>query len=222
MKKHINIPAWWIIIMIISLGLSIVAIIISNSDNRGDCELIYDYTKVTEFVGLLVTILGVVFSLYFIIVGLKASDVEKEVSKMLGQIEKIEDEITQKQSQINSVKKQANSVKEQVDNAIIVEMNQQDEMYGHLLHQAGLIADDRERKRTEDSLNLSRARLATKSKFLSKDIRMKRMPLLEMLGDSTDIADLERIINDLTEDKDIKELAKMMKDAIENRLGSNT
>ena len=169
MKKNINIPAWWKIMAILSLGLSIGAIIIANSDNRGDCEMIYDYTKVTEFVGLLVTILGVVFSLYFVIVGLKASDTEKEVAKILKQIENIENEIIQKQSQINSVEKQANSIKEQVDNTIKVEMNQQDEMYGHLLHQAGLIENDRERTRTEDSLNLSRARLATKSKYLSKE-----------------------------------------------------
>lgn len=217
MKRNANLPAWWILIAILSLGLSIGAIIIANSDNRCNCEMYYDYEKVTEFVGLLVTVLGVVFSLYFVVVGLKASDAEKEISKILEQIREIENTIIQKQSQINSVEVQADSIKAQIDNAIIVELNQQDEMYGHLLHQASLIRDDKERTKTENSLNLSRAQLATKFKYLSKDKRMQRMSPLEVLGGLTDVDDLDKIIQDPTEDKDIKNLAEVIKKEIEHR-----
>ena len=121
-------------------------------------------------------------------------------------------EIKKKQFQIESVKKQT-------ENAIKVEMDQQDEMYGHLLEQAKNNSDTNKRKRTIDALNLSRARLATKSRFLSKNKRLQRMSALDILGDTTDITDLVKIINDSTEDKEIIESAKMRKEEIEKRLG---
>ena len=106
-----------------------------------------------------------------------------------------------------------------MESVIKVEMNQQDELYGHLIDQAKNIADTNKRKRTIDALTLSRARLATKSKFLSTEKRLQRMSALDVFGDMTDINDLERVINDPSEDKNIIKSAKMRKEEIEKRLG---
>lgn len=213
MKKYDGVPVWIIFTAVgFSIGISIWALIMANSEPYSFFRYEFNYTKLVELSGLMFSVIGVIFTVYFVVIGINAKEIEKKISKRQEQIEKLDKEIKNEQSQIKSVKKQ-------IENVIESEMNQQDEMYGHLLDQAKNISDANKRKRTIDSLNLSRARLATRSKFLSKNKRLQRMPLLDMLGDSTDIADLVRIINDPSEDKDIIESTKMRKEAIEKRLG---
>lgn len=213
MKKYDGVPVWIIFTVTgLSLGISVLSLIMANSKPFSFFQLEFDYTKLVELTGLIFSVIGVVFTVYFVIIGINAKEIEKEISKRKEQIEKLDKEIKKKQFQIESVKKQT-------ENAIKVEMDQQDEMYGHLLEQAKNNSDTNKRKRTIDALNLSRARLATKSRFLSKNKRLQRMSALDILGDTTDITDLVKIINDSTEDKEIIESAKMRKEEIEKRLG---
>ena len=198
--KYVRVPIWSIVIvLILSLGISSWALVVANSDVRGDCELVYNYAKVIEFAGLIFTVIGVVFALFFVIVGVNANKIRKELNS-------IDESVTDKKKQIE-------------DDLKRIESENLHNMYGHMLDMAKYITDKKERKRKMDSLTLSRARLATQSRLLSKDKRLQRMPALDLLGNMDDITDLNKIINDSTEDKEIIESAKMRKEEIGKRLG---
>lgn len=200
--KYVRLPLWGIVgVLTLSLGFSIWALIIANSDDRGNCEMILNYTKVIELAGLIFTVVGVVFSLFFVIVGINANRIRKDINS-------IDENITEKAALIEKELKGIES-----DNLY--------NMYGHLLDMAKYINGKKERERKINSLTLARARLTTQSNLLSKDKRLQRMPALDLLGTLEDIADLDKIINSPTEDDEIIESAKIRKEEIKQRLGIN-
>ena len=149
-------------------------------------------------VSILVTVMGVVFALYFVIISIDASKQEKELKR-------IEKKIAKKQTEI---KKEIETI--QVDHL--------DKMYSHLIELAKEInTDASKRKKMQESVGHSRAELATQSKFLSLEVRKQRITELGELGNQSDIADLERIIEDSTENEEIKELAWGIRDKILGR-----
>ena len=185
--------------VLLSLGMSIWALIIANVDS----PLAFKEDKVITFAGLLFTIIGAVFAFYFVIVGIDANRKKEKIKEL-------DDEIDRKQFQIEKFGK--------------IEIDQMDTMYGHLIEQAKTINDKRVRDVVEVSLRRDRARLATQSTFLSKEKRLQRMSELgekinnQLLGEASDIKDLEIIINDKNEDNDIVETAKNVKRQIEDEL----
>lgn len=200
MKNNTGIPTWVIFATIgLSIGISIWALVTAKANQSIDIE------KIDDYFGLFFSVIGVVFTLFFVAIGIKATSIDEEISKRQKQIEKLDDEIKKE--------------KEQIESIIKVEMNQQEEIYSHLINISKSFTDDGLRKSTMDLINLSRARLAMNSQLLSTDDRMKRMALLDDLGVVSDIANLDKIINNPKEHKKIIESAKMRKQAIERRLG---
>lgn len=189
----------WVVITLtlLSLGMSIGALIIANVDS----PLAFKEDKVITFAGLLFTIIGAVFAFYFVIVGIDANGKKDKIKEL-------DDEIERKQSQIERISK--------------MDINQMDIMYGHLINQAKTINDKKVRDVVEISLRRDRARLATQSTFLPKEKRLQRMSELgekinnQLLGEASDIKDLEIIINDKNENNDIVETAKNVKKKIED------
>lgn len=203
MKKIDRVQKWILFtIVAISLGISIWALIIANSDDK----VISDTENTIGFGGLLFTIIGVVFSLYFVIIGINAHRIKNELVKF-------EEELEEEQKKI-------------INNFGKVELDHQDTMYSHLLLQAKNIANANEREKAMKSLRLSRARLATKSKLLPLERRIQRMPDLSELGVQTDIEDLKKLIKDPTEDDGIKDLAivivRNIEDNLKNKQSNNT
>lgn len=146
-------------------------------------------------VSLLVTVMGLAFAIYFVVIGIKEKNLKK-----------IEDEIAQKQTEI-----QEKLERLQVDHL--------DNMYSHITDLAKKsITDAGELKKMQESVRHSRAKLATQSKFLSLGVRKQRITELGELGDLLDIADLEKIIEDPTENKEIKELAWGIRDIIKGKI----
>lgn len=146
-------------------------------------------------VSLLVTIMGLAFAIYFVVIGIKEKNLKK-----------IEDEIAHKQTEI-----QEKLERLQVDHL--------DKMYSHQIELAKeSITNADELKKMQESVRHSRAKLATQSKFLSPEVRKQRITELGELGDQLDISDLEKIIEDPTENKEIKELAWGIRDIIRDRI----
>lgn len=200
MKKNDGVPVWIIFtIVALSLGMSIFSLIIANSKANSFTQLEFDYAKLVEFTGLFFTIIGVVFALYFVIIGIDATQKKDE-------LEKIEADVRTKQSKIEEdIRK--------------LELENLDFMYSHLIAIAGTISNSRIRKNTINSLRLTRARLASQSNYcLSLETRKKRIPDLAVLGVQSDIEDLEKIITDTNEEETLRELAKGIKQQIKERL----
>ena len=146
-------------------------------------------------VSLLVTIMGLAFAIYFVVIDLKEKNLKK-----------IEDEIAHKQTEI-----QEKLERLQVDHL--------DKMYSHQIELAKeSITDPDVLRKMQESVRYSRAKLATQSKFLSPEVRKQRIIELSKLGDQSDIADLEKIIEDPTENKEIKEFAWGIRDIIKGRI----
>lgn len=146
-------------------------------------------------VSLLVTIMGLAFAIYFVVIGIKEKNLKK-----------IEDEIAHKQTEI-----QEKLERLQVDHL--------DKMYSHQIELAKKsITNADELKKMQESVRHSRAKLATQSKFLSPEVRKQRITELGELGDQLDISDLKKIIEDPTENNEIKELAWGIRDIIRGRI----
>lgn len=193
MKKYGGVPVWIIFTTVgLSLGFSIWALIMANAKPFSFFQFEFNYTKLVELTGLIFSVLGVVLTVYFVIIGINATRIEKELSYKKDQIEK-------------ELKK--------------IECDNLDEIYGQIIRLTETVSKEKKRKSILNSINLSRARLATQSRFLSKEKRLQRMLALDMLGNIDDIVDLVKIINDPTEDKEIIESSKMRKEEIEKRLG---
>ncbi len=200
MKKNSNnykgVPVWVLYtVVFISLGISIWALIIANSEPYSFFRLEFNYTKLVELTGLMFTIIGVVFALYFVIIGIDANKKKQELTDVYNTIQK-------KQADIENI-----------------ELNYQDKMYSYLIGIIkNTITNSNASKQILDSLYLSKARLATQYKYLSVDIRLEGIRRLADLGEFSDIKDLKKIINDPTENEEIIELATSIKTVIENRL----
>jgi hypothetical protein len=202
MKNNVGIPAWVVFATIgLSIGISIWALVTAKANQSIDIE------KIDDYFGLFFSVIGVVFTLFFVVIGIKATSIDREISKRQEQIEKLDDEIKEE--------------KEQIESIIKVEMDQQEAIYSFLINLSNNIIDDGLRISTRDSINLSRARLAMNSRLLSTEDRLKRMALLDDLGDESDIANLEKIIANPTEDKRMKDSAAMRKMKIINRINMN-
>lgn len=193
MKKYGGVPVWIILTAtLLALGFSIWALAIAYSSFKGEYVLVFDPSVATEITSLVITVIGVLITVYFVIVGINVSRIDKEISEKKLQIEK--------------------DLKE-------IECDNLDVLYGQLVRLTETVNNVKKRRSILDSINLSRARLATQGRFLTRDKRLQRMTALDMLGGLTDIIDLDKIINDPTEDVEIIESAKMRKEAIEIQLG---
>lgn len=181
MRKNVSIPGWLFYTLIgTSIGLSIWALCVANSSVWG---LEFDSDKLIALVGLFFTVMGVVFTVYFVIIGIDAHKIDKEIAETKKQIEK---------------------------ELKIIECNNLDKIYGQSINIAKTISDEKVRTRIIRSLRLENARLASQSRFLNDETRRKRLPDLIELGTVSDIDDLTRIINDPTEEE-IMDLAKSIK-----------
>lgn len=93
-----------------------------------------------------------------------------------------------------------------------------DTIYGFLIAQTMNSQDAKKRKSLIKSLRRNQARLATQPiSFSEKEKRLMRMHYLIELGEESDLVDLERIIHNPNEDKDVKDLASYIKIQIEKR-----
>lgn len=202
MKKNTNnykgVPVWVLFtVVFISLGVSIWALIIANSEPYSFFGLEFNYTKLVELTGLMFTVIGTVFALYFVIIGIDANKKKNELTDIFNTIQK-------KQADIENI-----------------ELNYQDKMYSYLVGTIkSTITNNNASKHILDSLYLSKARLATQYKYLSVEIRLEGIRRLADLGEASDVEDLKKIINDPTENEEIIELAKGIKTEIERRLDS--
>lgn len=200
MKKNSNnykgVPVWVLFtVVFISLGISIWALIIANSKPYSFFRSEFNYTKLVELIGLMFTIIGVVFALYFVIIGIDANKKKQELAEVYNTIQK-------KQADIENI-----------------ELNYQDKMYSYLIGIIkSTISNSNASKHILDSLYLSKARLATQYKYLSVEIRLEGIRRLADLGEFSDIKDLKKIIIDPTENEEIIELATSVITEIENRL----
>ena len=82
MKKYDGVPVWIIFTVTgLSLGISVLSLIMANSKPFSFFQLEFDYTKLVELTGLIFSVIGVVFTVYFVIIGINAKEIEKEISK---------------------------------------------------------------------------------------------------------------------------------------------
>lgn len=181
-------------IMAVSLGCSIAALSIANSDVRGDCEMEYNQFKATELAGLIFTVVGAVFALYFVILGIDAS---KKRDEMKCYVEDLKKEL------LGLEKERTNNL---------------DTMYSHMIQISETIDDDKLREKIIYSLRQSRSRLAIQANLLPLETRKKKLSELIMFGDKTDIDDLKKLLKDPKEDDKIKDLAIGIIPLIEGRL----
>lgn len=199
MNKMHGINPWIIIVsLILSLGLSIWALIIANVNLSG---LVFDSEKVLDFAGLLFTIVGVVFTLFFVVVGIDAFKIKREMECHVKEIE-------EKKAQIDSYLKK-------------IECDNLDEMYGQIYNLTQSVTKKNVRKSLIRSVEHSRARLAAESVYLKKETRKRRIPTLVEFGDLSDIDRLSKLINDPYEEKDVIELAKEIREQLLKRLQSD-
>ena len=139
MKKNSNnykgVPVWVLYtVVFISLGISIWALIIANSEPYSFFRLEFNYTKLVELTGLMFTIIGVVFALYFVIIGIDANKKKQELTDVYNTIQK-------KQADIENI-----------------ELNYQDKMYSYLIGIIkNTITNSNASKQILDSLYLSKA-----------------------------------------------------------------
>ena len=76
MKNKDKIRNWILYtIVTVALGVSTWALIIANSDGK----LVFDSDKTFEFAGLLFTVIATVFSFYFVIIGINAHRIKKDI-----------------------------------------------------------------------------------------------------------------------------------------------
>ena len=221
-------------IVAVSLGISIWALCIANSDVRNDCEMVYNHLKATELAGLIFTVIGAVFSFYFVIIGINANKMKKDLEELEKKLKNEQQTIidnlkneqqtiidnlkNEQQTIIDDLKNEQQTIIENIGN---IELEHQDTMYSHLILQAKAIADEKMRTMIYNSLRLSRARLATKSKILPLELRKQRISDLVELGEQSDIEDLKRIIKDPNEDDEIKDLAIGIIPLIEEKPAAN-
>lgn len=192
MKRNNKIQVWLLFTFVaISLGISVWALIISHTDD----SLVFSPAAFSDIVSLVFTVIGAVFSFYFVIIGINAHRIKKE-------LEEIEEKLMRDQ-----------------ESMIEIELEQQDTMYSHLILQAKTISSDKKDcEKIMQSLRLSRARLATKSRLLSLETRKKRIPDLVQVGEQSDIEDLKKLIKDPKENDTIKDMAIGIIPLIEERL----
>ena len=123
------------------------------------------------------------------------------------------------ENKINMMENKNEMFEEDIKRITCYNIDTFDNIYSYLIAITKNINDDKKRHTSLiPSLRKDRARLATYSNFLSKEKRLHRMLELALLGEESDMVDLERIIHDPTEDKDIKDLASYIKSQIEERL----
>lgn len=192
MKRYGGIPLWIIFTVAgLSLGFSIWALVMAYSRLKAEYNLSFDASTATEVISLVITVIGVVLTVYFVIIGINATRIEKEIESTKKQIEK---------------------------ELKIVECNNLDKIYGQSINIAKTIVNEKERTRIIKALRLENARLASQSRFLNDITREQRLPDLAELGDEQDIEDLNRIINDPTENDSIRQQAEEIKKALKETL----
>ena len=185
-------------IVAVSFGFSIVALIIANSDVRDGCEMEYFQSKATELAGLIFTVIGAVFALYFVILGIDASKKKDEMRQYV-------DELKAELIGMENDRKR-------------IELNNLDTMYSHMIQISETIEDKKKRQRIMNLLRRSRARLAVQSNILSLNIRKQRIPDLAVIGEQSDIEDLKKLLKNPEEDETIKDMAIGIILLIEERL----
>ena len=110
-------------------------------------------------------------------------------------------------------------LKEDIKRIMYYNIDTVDTIYSFLIAQTMNSQDAKRRKSLINSLRRNQARLATQPiSFSEKEKRLMRMHYLIELGEESDLVDLERIIHNPNEDKDVKDLASYIKIQIEKRL----
>lgn len=181
-------------IMAVSLGCSIAALSIANSDVRGDCEMEYNQYKATELAGLIFTVIGAVFALYFVILGIDASKKRDEMKRY-----------------VEDLKKELLGLEKERTNNL-------DTVYSHMIQIVDTIKGDKTRKRITKSLQKSRARLAIQPNLLPLETRKQKISELIKLGDQSDVEALKKLLKDSKEEEEIKDYAIGIILLIETRL----
>lgn len=181
-----------------SMVISIISLAFSIRVIRGCGEVRFDYTKLVELSGLIFSVIGVVFALFFVIIGLDAN---------------------KKKNEFDEIERDIKSKKLSMENLSKTGVNHQDEMYSRLLSVVqNTVTDQRIRKSLMDDLYLSQARLATQSKSLDKDKRIKGIQRILDFGCEADIYDLRMIESDPFEDIEIKDKASTIRKKLEDKL----
>lgn len=110
-------------------------------------------------------------------------------------------------------------LKEDIKRIMYYNIDTVDTIDSFLIAQTMNSQDAKRRKSLINSLRRNQARLATQPiSFSEKEKRLMRMHYLIELGEESDLVDLERIIHNPNEDKDVKDLASYIKIQIEKRL----
>lgn len=191
MRTHRGVLIWVILtVVFVSLCLSIIAVVIANSDVRGDCEIVYDYTKLLELTGIVFSIVGVVWTVYFVIAGINVINIQRNIQS---ESEKISRFKTETESFLVDFTEDLYSIYQ----SLFIIVND--------LGQSIPASASRNKniEKTKKDLQLIKARLGVKLKYLPNDERIEDIKYLFEKGTDSDRDFLNRIVEDPFEKKQI-------------------
>lgn len=176
------------VLSVISFITSIIAIVFSISDI--ECSsLEFSIEKGASLIGIFVSVVGLVISLFFVILAFDAYSKIKEISGLKESAEIEISHIQQHQIKINSLQK---------DYAQLLFDNYEEQI---------ALATYSKSQKMRNALILSQARLSYKFPMLDKLIRKKLLTLLGDIGEVSDVHNIEYVAHSDKEDLEIKEHA---------------
>ena len=195
-EKNNCIP--WIAFGIALLALTITLLHVCNVTQPTDCKL----GNYNDIVGIIISSVALVVSIYLIIIGIHAYQIQNEIKNEAKDFEKLVD-------------KNLGAPATQVSETFY-------KLYSESIELLTIIHNNLPDPKSNDFINelkLAQARFACHADFIDKDMKLAGINLLRKNSNSTsDINLLEEVINNPKSDKDIRGAALYAYKDIKNRL----
>lgn len=196
----------YLIFSIFAFILSIIAIIISSTNN----QISINFSDFFSISGTIITSIGFLIGTYFVIIAVSVYSQLRDIEKLKDSVEKMHNN-----SEIffDNIQKEGNYIL----SAMMINMDDflsyQINIYRETV--AGLAGSDEKKKddnrKRVNKLIKIRARLAFRKSLLDRDRRLNLLRELSNVGDLSDIENLKEIIKwEGEEDQEIKELVAMV------------
>jgi len=196
MSKNIFISFLLVIILCLA-----IAMFLSNY-----CNLYLNISDFVSIVGLIVTAVGFFIGTYFAVLAVSAYSHVRD-------IDGIKKNLLAYETQINDVYSSTLGLAENIINLTA-------QMYTYQINLAyntsyTLIADTHDHKRRINDLLRRRALLAIEYKYLKEDLRKNYIRELFETGLKEDLPKIESLLSDVSENGDVKDIAKKVYDIIQ-------
>lgn len=207
-KNKVNWSVWVAIsLSVLALGIATWAIVLVNSEYDNEA-LDFSYDKLGTLIGIYVSVVGIVFSLYFVVIGLDVKNQKKEIDSSFENLKK---EISKREEEFivlknnterlnSSIEQKSSELNKEIDNArTILTLNIKsiadyyETMIGVLREYANKTDQEDILCKFCDPLQLERARIICQFEQLSME---KRIQGIEEMGNySKSKKDIEESLN---------------------------